>query len=186
MILGGKWRPECTKIAHRSELRSEDHYCLFSSQKKSRFASDFLRRGNRASWGLKKSRDIWGSGKNRRRSRRESRDFCALRWRLTGAESQTAITQFPESQAWNRQSSRNEKHAHIQLRAFLNSSEPCFDWHWEIMKRDPSPISLLHALLLTGPAAIVFILRSTCRDTIANWPLPPPTPARETPSWDFA
>ena len=35
----------------------------FSSQKKSRFASDFLRRGNRASWGLKKSRDCLGSCK---------------------------------------------------------------------------------------------------------------------------
>ena len=28
---------------------------------------------------LEKSRDFWGSGKNRRRSRRESRDFAALR-----------------------------------------------------------------------------------------------------------
>ena len=53
--------------------------CPFSSQKKSRFASDFLRRGNSASWGLEKSRDFWGSGKNRRRNRRESRDFGALR-----------------------------------------------------------------------------------------------------------
>ena len=52
---------------------------LFSSQEKSRFASDFLRRGNRASWGPKTSRDFSGSGKNRRRSRRESRDFGALR-----------------------------------------------------------------------------------------------------------
>ena len=48
---------------------------------KSRFASDFLRRGNRASWGLKKSRDFSGSSKNRRRNRRESRDFGALRCR---------------------------------------------------------------------------------------------------------
>ena len=63
---------------YRREFRSEDHFYPFSSQKKSRFASDFLRRGNRASWGLKKSR-FFGSGKNRRRSRRASRDFGALR-----------------------------------------------------------------------------------------------------------
>ena len=84
--------PECTKIAHRrslaiffrrrgyrKEFRSENHFYPFSSQKKSRLASDFLRRGNCASWGLEKSRDCLGSGKNRRRSRRESRDFGALR-----------------------------------------------------------------------------------------------------------
>ena len=64
---------------YRREFRSEDHCYQFSSQKKSRFASGFLRRGNRASWGLKKSRDFSGSGKNRRRNRRESRDFGALR-----------------------------------------------------------------------------------------------------------
>ena len=64
---------------YRREFRSEDHFYPFSSQKKSRFASDFLCRGNRASWGLKKSRDFSGSGKNRRRNRRESRDFGALR-----------------------------------------------------------------------------------------------------------
>ena len=44
---------------YRKELRSEDHFYPFSSQKKSRFASDPLRRG--------------------RRSRRESLDFGALR-----------------------------------------------------------------------------------------------------------
>ena len=64
----------------RKELRNEDHFYPFSSQKKSRFASNFLRRGNRASWGLEKSRDCLGSGNNRRRSRRESRDFGALSW----------------------------------------------------------------------------------------------------------
>ena len=88
----GVWA-ECTKIAHRHSLISdfyrrrrhrrkfcsEDHFYPFSSQKKSQFASDFLRRGNRASWGLKKSRDFLGSGKNRRRNRRESRDFGSLR-----------------------------------------------------------------------------------------------------------
>ena len=63
---------------YRREFRSEDHFFPFSSQKKSRFASDFLRRRNRASWGLDKSRDFRGSGKNRHRSRRESRDFGAL------------------------------------------------------------------------------------------------------------
>ena len=63
---------------YRKEFCSENHFYPFSSQKKSRFASDFLRRGNRASWSLKKSRDFSGSGKNRRRNRRESRDFGAL------------------------------------------------------------------------------------------------------------
>ena len=63
---------------YRRKFRSEDHFYPVSSQRKSRIASDFLRRGNRASWGLKKSRDFWGSGKNRRRSRRESRDFALI------------------------------------------------------------------------------------------------------------
>ena len=66
---------------YRKEFRSEGHFYPFSSQEESRFASDFLRRGNRASWGLKTSRDFSGSGKNRRRNRRESRDFGALRSR---------------------------------------------------------------------------------------------------------
>ena len=48
---------------YRREFRNEDHFYPFSSQKKSRFASDFLRRGNRASWGLKKSRDFPGAVK---------------------------------------------------------------------------------------------------------------------------
>ena len=64
---------------YRREFRSED--CHFTH---------FLRRRNRGSlviffaeeiahpWGLKKSRDFLGSGENRRRSRRESRDFGAL------------------------------------------------------------------------------------------------------------
>ena len=56
-------------------------FTRFHRRKESRFASDFLRRGNRASWGLEKSRDFSGSGKNRRRSRKESRDFGALRSR---------------------------------------------------------------------------------------------------------
>ena len=47
---------------YRREFRNEDHFYLFSSQKKSWFASE----GHRASWGLKKSRDFSGSGKNRR------------------------------------------------------------------------------------------------------------------------
>ena len=83
--------PECTKIAHRRSLAifSADEgiagnpaarviFTRFHRRKNSRFASDFLRRGNRACWGLKKSRDFFGSGKNRRRNRRESRDFGAL------------------------------------------------------------------------------------------------------------
>ena len=64
---------------YRREFRSEDHVCPFSSQNKSHFASDFLRRVNRAPWGFKKSRDFSGSGKKRRRNRTESRDFGALR-----------------------------------------------------------------------------------------------------------
>ena len=67
------------RLGYRREFRSEGHVYPFSSQKKSRFASDFLRRGNRASWGLRESRDFSGSGKNRSRNRRESRDFGALR-----------------------------------------------------------------------------------------------------------
>ena len=87
---------EGTKIAHRRSLaistaeggiagNSAARTIFTPSQKKSRFASDFLCRGNRASWGLKKSRDCLGSGKNRRRSRRESRDFGALRPRTQRA-----------------------------------------------------------------------------------------------------
>ena len=68
----------CRRRGYRREFRSEDHFYQFASQKKSRFASDFLRRGNRASWGLKKSRDFSASGNNRSRNRRESRDFGAL------------------------------------------------------------------------------------------------------------
>ena len=71
-----------SRRGYRREFRSEDRFSPFSSQKKSRFASDFLHRENRASWGLKKSRDFPGGGKNRRRSRRESRDFGALRFDL--------------------------------------------------------------------------------------------------------
>ena len=69
----------CRRRGYRREFRSESHFYPFYSQKKSRFASDLLRRGNRTPWGLKKSRDFLWSGKNRRRSRRESRDFGALR-----------------------------------------------------------------------------------------------------------
>ena len=76
-LTGGKFRESCwnfSRIAtcasdfyrrreYRREFRSEDHFYPFSSQKKSRFASDFLRRGNRASWGLKKSRHFLGAVK---------------------------------------------------------------------------------------------------------------------------
>ena len=47
----------------RREFRSEDRFYPFSSQKKSRFASDFLRRGNRAAWGLKNRAMFWGAVK---------------------------------------------------------------------------------------------------------------------------
>ena len=49
----------CRRRGYRREFRSEDHFYPFYSQKKSRIASDFLRRGNRASWGLKRSRDFF-------------------------------------------------------------------------------------------------------------------------------
>ena len=77
---------------YRRKFRSEDHFCPFFSQKKSRVASDFLCRGNRASWRLEKSRDFWGSGKNRRRSRRESRDFGALRSGTVKVPQRTCVT----------------------------------------------------------------------------------------------
>ena len=52
----------------------------FSSQKKSRFASDFLRRGNRTSCGLTRvARFFQERLRNRHRNRRGSRDFGALR-----------------------------------------------------------------------------------------------------------
>ena len=90
---------------YRRKFRSEDHFYPFSSQKKSRFASDFLCRGNRASWGLEKSRDFWGSGKNRRRSRRESRDFGALRYGpITGClvfRENLSVKSFPLDWHWS-------------------------------------------------------------------------------------
>ena len=90
--IGGHFCAECTKIriafasdfyrrrGYRREFRSEGdfHPLNLSLQKKLRFASDFLRRGNRAYLGASKNRDFWGSGKNRRCNRRESRDFSAL------------------------------------------------------------------------------------------------------------
>ena len=63
----------CTKIAHRRSLAifaadegiagnsaARTFFYPFYSQKKSRFASDFPRRGNRASWGLKKIARLFG------------------------------------------------------------------------------------------------------------------------------
>ena len=47
----------------RREVRSEDHFYPFSLQKKSRFASNFLRRGNRASWGRKNGAIFGGAVK---------------------------------------------------------------------------------------------------------------------------
>ena len=62
---------------YRRELRSEDHFYPFSSQKRSRFASDFLRRGNRASWGLKKARDFFGErSKSPPQPQRIARFWC--------------------------------------------------------------------------------------------------------------
>ena len=90
---------------YRKEVRSEGHFYPFSSQKKSRFASDFLRRGNRASWGLKTSRDFSGSGKNRRRNCRESRDFGALRSPTSSSSQKVGLILTPFLQKFCRKSS---------------------------------------------------------------------------------
>ena len=84
---------ECTKIAHRRSLAifAADSGIAVNSAVGMKFVP-FNRRENRrslaiffaeeiarASWGLIKNRAILrGSGKNRRRNRRESRDFGAL------------------------------------------------------------------------------------------------------------
>ena len=112
---------------YRREFRSEDHFYPFSSQKKSRFASDFLRRGNRASWGLKKSRDFLGSGKNRRRSRRESLDFGALRCRCAACES---LLQCHEHVAVGQYISVSIKSMQVQLQA---SENPIVDCMWSFL-----------------------------------------------------
>ena len=82
--------PECTKIAHRRSLAifTADEGIAGNSAARSIF-THFLRRRNRGSLAiffaeeiahlgaLKIRATLWG-GKNRRRSRRESRDFGAL------------------------------------------------------------------------------------------------------------
>ena len=72
--------PECTKIAHRCSLAifTADEGIARNSAART-IVTHFLRRRNRASCSLKKSCDCWGSGKIRRRSRRESCDFGALK-----------------------------------------------------------------------------------------------------------
>ena len=82
--------PECTKIAHRRSLAifTADEGIAGNSAARIILPS-FHRRRNRGSLavffaeeiahlGASKSRDFSGSGKNRRRNRRESRDFGAL------------------------------------------------------------------------------------------------------------
>ena len=85
---------ECTKIAHRRSLAifTADEGIAGNSAARTIF-THFLRRRNRGSLAIffaeeiahlgarKKSRDFLGSGQNRRRSRRESYDFGALRVR---------------------------------------------------------------------------------------------------------
>ena len=51
---------------------------LLNRRENRRSLAIFLRRGNRASWGLKNRAILRGSGENRRRNRRGSRDFGAL------------------------------------------------------------------------------------------------------------
>ena len=83
-------RPECTKIAHRRSLAilTADKGIARNSAARIIFTR-FHRSKNRGSLatffaqeiahlGASKSRDFSGSGKNRRRNRRESRDFGAL------------------------------------------------------------------------------------------------------------
>ena len=83
--------PECTKIAHRNSLAifTADEGIAGNSATRIIFTR-FHRRTNRSSLaiffaseiahlGASKSRaTFWGAGKNRRRNRRESRDFVAL------------------------------------------------------------------------------------------------------------
>ena len=66
------------RLRYRREFRNGNQICPFQSQRTWEFASDLRRRGNRTSWGLKNRAILRGSGKNRRRNRRESRDFGAL------------------------------------------------------------------------------------------------------------
>ena len=73
----------CRRLRYRREFRSGNQIWPLKSQRKSPFASDFLRRGNRASWGLKNRAILRGSGENRRRNRRGSRDFGALRYQTS-------------------------------------------------------------------------------------------------------
>ena len=83
-------RTECTKIAHRRSLAifAADSGIAGNSAVGIKFVP-FNRRENRrslaiffakeiASWGLKNRAILRGSGENRRRNRRESRDFGAL------------------------------------------------------------------------------------------------------------
>ena len=100
---------------YRREFRIEDHFYPFHSQKKSRFVSGFLRRGNRASWGLKKSRDFLGSGQNRRRSRRESRDFGALRTEPNALD--TSVLRRAWEQLVASMAASMERGLHLVLRA---------------------------------------------------------------------
>ena len=87
----GKGMRRSTKIAHRRSLAifTADEGIAGNSAARTIF-THFIRRRNRGSLailfaeeiahlGASKNRDFSGSGKNRRRSRRESRDFGPLR-----------------------------------------------------------------------------------------------------------
>ena len=86
------FQTECTKIAHRRLLAifTADEgivrnsaariiFTCFHRRKKSRFASGFLRRGNRASWGLKR-RPIFPGAVKITAATAENRNFGALRF----------------------------------------------------------------------------------------------------------
>ena len=64
---------------YRREFRSEDHFTCFHRRKNRGSLAVFFAE-EIAHLGASKSRDFSGSGKNRRRNHRESRDFGALRW----------------------------------------------------------------------------------------------------------
>ena len=153
---------------YRRELCSEDHFYQFSSQKKSRFASGFLRRGNRASWGLNKSRDFSGSGKNRRRNRRESRDFVALRLCI-----KTQPLKRPRKRRTELCLAKGNSLAELPRQHSFSSTPTNF--RSTLPNTFPSyiswvlPVFLFCSRQLRGPVAILFISRDVCSDSIAKF-----------------
>ena len=67
----------CRRRGYRRECRSEDHFTHFLCRRNRGSLAIFFAE-EIAHLGASKNRDFLGSGRNRRRSRRESRDFGAL------------------------------------------------------------------------------------------------------------